>query len=274
VNVVEFQNVERAFSAGSRIGPLSFSLSEKQVTVFLGPNGAGKTTTFKLLLGLRSPTAGTVRLWGEKAGSKNVRSRVGYTSQDLTYPAHLTAEEILNLVTSHFEFPTSSAELRERFALEKIWRKQLGGFSGGERRRLGLACALIGKPRLLVLDEPTTGLDVDGKKLLWSEITKFRDDGGTVLFSTHDISEASMVGDRVLLIDGGQIKIDGSMDEILGPLDYKRLRYTQNGTVTERISHQSDADVKALFQSSDAVTNLEIRRLSLEEALVMYRKEP
>ncbi len=273
MKVVDFQKVERAFSKSSRIGPLTFSLAEKQVTVFLGPNGAGKTTTFKMLLGLRRPTAGRIELWGEAAGSKSVKSRIGYTSQDLSYPPHLTAEEVLSLLGTHFENPLPLGDLQDRFQLEKVWKKQLGGLSGGERRRVGLAWDLIGLPKFLVLDEPTTGLDADGKKRLWSEIAAFRDSGGTVLLSTHDISEASTIGDRVLVIDKGTIQLDGSMNEILGPLDYKRFRYLQNGMVKEWISHQSDADARKLLASGEDISNLEIRRLNLEEALVVYREQ-
>lgn len=273
MNVVEFENVERLHLASNCVGPLSFCLTEKQVTVFLGPNGAGKTTTFKMLLGLTRPSAGTIMVWGQNAGLMEVRSRIGYTSQDLTYPPHLTPEEILDLLSSHFSKPSPPAELRERFQLEKVWRKQLGGLSGGERRRVGLACALIGKPKLLVLDEPTTGLDADGKKRLWREIANFREEGGSVILSTHDLSEASSIGDRVLLIDQGKIQLDGGLAEITGSLDYKRIRFARDGTTQEYISRQSDIDARELLQSGSHVSNLEIRRLNLEEALEIYRAQ-
>ena len=271
MNVVEFQNVERQHSETNGVGPLTFCLSESQVTVFLGPNGAGKTTTFKMLLGLSRPSAGTIRVWGKNAGSPEVRARIGYTSQDLTYPQHLNAKEILDLISVHFENPLPTLELRERFQLEKVWNKQLGGLSGGERRRVGLACALIGKPKLLVLDEPTTGLDSDGKKRLWREIARFRETGGSVILSTHDIAEASSIGDRVLLIDQGKIQIDGKIAEIAGPLDYKRVRFDRDSATHEYISRQSDIDARELFLSGSQVSNLEIRRLNLEEALEIYR---
>lgn len=270
-SVVEFKNVEKFYGKTQVLGPISFELRRGQITVFLGANGAGKSTTFKLMLGLRQPTTGSVKLLGHSPRDPGARAKVGYTSQDLSYPSHLTAREVLHLVSSHFDRPVPLDEMRTRFGLEKIWKNQLGGISGGERRRVGLACALVGRPELLVLDEPTTGLDPDSRKLLWKEIESFRLLGGTVLLSTHDLREAGEIGDRVLLIDVGQIKIDGSIEEILKTINFKKISYELDGREIETTSMASDQDLKRLIESGVPFKGLEIRSLDLEEAIEIYR---
>lgn len=274
--LVEFRNVTKAYGGDKKplLGPISFNLHRGQITVFLGPNGAGKSTTFKLMLGLREPTAGSISLLGLPPRDPAARARVGYTSQDLSYPAHLSAKEILTLVGSHFENPISKDELCRRFQLEKIWNHQLGGLSGGEKRRVGLACALIGRPELLVLDEPTTGLDVDAKRVLWNEISQFKLAGGTVLLSTHDLAEAGTMADRVLLIDAGLIKLDGTMADILKPIDFKKVVYFEDGVRKEHTWRDSDSELRSLIAAGVNFQDLEVRKLGLEEALEIYRGKP
>lgn len=184
----------------------------------------------------------------------------------------LTAKEVLSLVSSHFQNPVSLIELRERFDLSKIWTNKLGGLSGGERRRVGLACAIVGRPELLILDEPTTGLDVESRKLLWNELRQFKASGGAILMATHDLYEAGLIGDRVLLLDKGQLRIDGSMEQILSPIDFKRIRYEVAGQWTELSVRESDQEVRRLIESRVEFRNLEIRRLGLEEALEIHRE--
>ena len=274
--LARFQDVTKSYrkQAGGQpeIGPLSFELRKNEITVFLGPNGAGKSTAFKLLLGLREPSSGAVTLFGDSPRNPATRRRVGYTSQDLSYPAHLSAKEVLHLVSSHFPNPVPLPDLRSRFELEKIWNNKLGGLSGGERRRVGLACALLGHPELLVLDEPTTGLDVESRRLLWNEIRAFKAAGGAVLMATHDLHEAGHIGDRVLLLHKGRLRLDGSMAEILAPIDFKRLRYEVDGAITEISVRESDLEIRRLIETNVEFRNLEVRRLGLEEALEFHRE--
>lgn len=273
--LAKFENVTKSYirSSGHKpeIGPLSFELRRNEITVFLGPNGAGKSTAFKLLMGLREPSSGNITLFGSSPRSPETRKRVGYTSQDLSYPAHLSAKEVLHLVSAHFENPVPLSELCDRFDLAKIWSNKLGGLSGGERRRVGLACALVGRPELLVLDEPTTGLDVDSRRQLWEEIRAFKQAGGAILMATHDLHEAGLIGDRVLLLHKGQLKLDGSMQDILAPIDFKRVRYEVAGQITEVSVRDSDSEIRKLIETRVEFRNLEIRRLGLEEALEIHR---
>jgi ABC-2 type transport system ATP-binding protein len=269
-SIADFENVEKSYLGKPALGPLSFRLSPGQVTVFLGPNGAGKSTTFKILLGLREPTKGIARLFGHSPRSPEARLRVGYTSQDLSYPAHLNTCEVLSLVKGHFPNTLDLEELKRRFKLERVWKNKLGGLSGGERRRVGLACALIGRPELLILDEPTTGLDVESRKQLWQEIESFKKQGGSVLMATHDLHEAGLIADRVLLIEKGQLRIDGTIEEILKPIDFKRLRYQANGKTFEESVNDSDAKIRDLVNQGTHFENLEVRRLGLEEALEIH----
>jgi ABC-2 type transport system ATP-binding protein len=269
-SVAEFEKVEKSYHGQAAVGPLSFRLHPGQVTVFLGPNGAGKSTTFKILLGLREPSKGTARLFGHSPRSPEARKRVGYTSQDLSYPSHLTTREVLAWVKGHFEKAFQLDELRGRFQLDSIWKSKLGGLSGGERRRVGLACAMIGQPELLVLDEPTTGLDLESRKQLWREIEDFKKKGGTVLLATHDLHEAGLIADRVLLLEKGRLRIDGTIDEILRPIDFKRLSYSVDGQTIEESVKDSDSRIRDLVLQGITFQNLEVRRLGLEEALEIH----
>jgi ABC-2 type transport system ATP-binding protein len=274
--LAKFENVTKSYKIKSdpsspEIGPLSFELRKNEITIFLGPNGAGKSTAFKLLLGLRLPNSGRVTLFGSSPRSSETRKRIGYTSQDLSYPAQLSTKEILHLVSAHFDNPVPIAELCERFDLIKIWSNKLGGLSGGERRRVGLACALAGRPELLILDEPTTGLDVESRAKLWSELREFKKSGGAILMATHDLHEAGLIGDRVLLLHEGKLKLDGSLQEILAPIDFKRLRYEISGQTIELSVRDSDSEIRKLVEARTEFQNLEIKRLGLEEALQIHR---
>jgi ABC-2 type transport system ATP-binding protein len=187
----------------------------------LGPNGAGKTTTLEILVGLQNPTAGRVSVLGREWGEddRSLRSRIGVSLQETRFPERLKVSEVVALFASFY--PRSRDPLsviREVGLAEKAgaWTSKL---SGGQRQRLALACALVGDPELLVLDEPTTGLDPQARLAFGDSILSYKDRGRTILVSTHSMEEAQRLCDRVAIIDRGKVLTVGSPADLIASLD-------------------------------------------------------
>lgn len=173
----------------------------------LGPNGAGKTTTIEILEGLVQPTSGEVEVLGQRWGQRDraLRQQIGISLQETRLPDRQTVRETLRLFRSFYRRGIDPEKVLRRVALEEkgdTWNNQL---SGGQRQRLAVACALVGDPQLLFLDEPTTGLDPQSRRSLWEIICQFRDLGRTVLLTTHYMDEAERLCDRVAIVDRGRV---------------------------------------------------------------------
>jgi ABC-2 type transport system ATP-binding protein len=173
----------------------------------LGPNGAGKTTTVEILEGLLQPTAGAVEVLGMRwsTDERALRERIGVSLQQTHLPERLTVTEVLTLFRSFFSNGRDPAEVLRLVALEEKRSAWYGKLSGGQKQRLAIACALVGDPELLFLDEPTTGLDPQSRLQLWDVIEAFKRDGRTVLLTTHHMDEAERLCDRVAIVDHGKV---------------------------------------------------------------------
>jgi ABC-2 type transport system ATP-binding protein len=186
-----------------------------EVLALLGPNGAGKTTALSLLTGLRRPDSGRVALFGRDPRVPAARSSIGVTPQESGFPPTLRVRELVDLIRAHFPDPAPANELLERFGLAELERRQTGGLSGGQRRRLSVALAFAGRPKLLLLDEPTTGLDVETRRAVWSEVRSYAGAGGTVLLTTHHLEEAEALASRVVLLRSGRVAAEGTFADLL-----------------------------------------------------------
>src|SRR5690606_29217046 len=191
-----------------------------------GPNGAGKTTLLTLLAGLRRPSSGQVELFGENPRQVRSRRHLGTTPQQTALPPVLRVSEVIDLVGAHFEDRVPTAELAEEFGLGDLLRRQAGALSGGQQRRLSVALAFVGRPRLVLLDEPTTGLDVDIRHVLWDAIRAFHAEGGTVLLTSHYLDEVEALAQRAVVIDHGRILADDSVDAIRALVGVHRVSLT------------------------------------------------
>jgi ABC-2 type transport system ATP-binding protein len=183
----------------------------------LGPNGAGKTTTVEILEGLLDPTSGRVEVLGMRwaTDERALRQRLGVSLQQTHLPERLTVREILRLFRSFFDRGRDLGELLRVVALDDkadTWSDKL---SGGQKQRLAVASALVGDPDLLFLDEPTTGLDPQSRLQLWDVVQRFKDDGKTVLLTTHYMDEAERLCDRVAIIDHGKVLADGHPAQLI-----------------------------------------------------------
>src|SRR5207248_7450917 len=164
-SALAFRAAEKRFGAKVALAPLDLAIEQGELVALLGPNGAGKTTLVSLVTGLRRPSAGTVRLFGSDPRDWRARVRLGTTPQQMDFPPTLRGREILDLARAHAAAPPTLAELAERFDLDDVLSVQNGSLSGGQRRRLALALAFANAPTLVVLDEPTTGFDVEARRV-------------------------------------------------------------------------------------------------------------
>jgi ABC-2 type transport system ATP-binding protein len=206
---VTFRRAEKRFGGRVALHPLDLTIDRGERVVLLGPNGAGKTTLAGLVLGLRRPDRGEVRVFGRDPRDWRARAAVGSTPQEMGFPPTLRGREILELARAHSPSPPSLSLLVDRFGLDDVIARQTGALSGGQRRRLALALAFAGGPDLVVLDEPTTGLDVETRRGAWDAITAFGAAGGTVLLATHQLDEADALAQRIVVLSKGTVLADG-----------------------------------------------------------------
>ncbi|HVN17169.1 MAG TPA: ABC transporter ATP-binding protein [Dongiaceae bacterium] len=186
----------------------------------LGPNGAGKTTTIEILEGLLQPTSGEVSIFGHawSKDEREMREWLGISLQETRLSEKLTVRETIDLFASFYREPRATEEVMEQLQLTEKADAWVGKLSGGQRQRLAVATALVCNPRILFLDEPTTGLDPQSRRQLWDIIRAFQQHGGTVLLTTHYMDEAERLCDRLAIVDHGQIIAQGSPTDLINRL--------------------------------------------------------
>ena len=272
----------RGYGPVTALDGVSLDVPAGQLLGLLGPNGAGKTTLLQLLAGLRRPTAGTVELFGGDPRDAARRRRLGCTPQDTGLPPTLKVREVVDFVAGHFDNPVPRAELLEQFGLTGLERRQTGGLSGGQKRRLVVAVAFVGRPDLVLLDEPTTGLDVEARHALWDAVRAYHQGGGTVVLTSHYLEEVEALAERVVVIDQGRVRADGTLAEIRSLVPARRVRLrafdlpdlagversTRDGDRYELWTADSDALVRRLVTTGVAFTDLEVSAASLEDAFL------
>lgn len=199
---------------------LSLEIATGECFGLLGPNGAGKTTTIEILEGLLEPTSGQVTILGHtwQENPRELRERLGISLQETRLSEKLTVRETIELFSSFYTQPRSAIEVLEMLQLEEKADSWVGKLSGGQKQRLAVATALVGNPKLLFLDEPTTGLDPQSRRQLWEIIRNFQRNGGTVLLTTHYMDEAERLCDRLAIVDHGQVIAEGTPADLIARL--------------------------------------------------------
>ena len=196
---------------------LSLAIQAGECFGLLGPNGAGKTTTIEILEGLLEPTSGEVSILGRswKANPRELREYIGISLQETRLSEKLTVRETIELFASFYSQPRSTEEVLSALQLNEKSEALVGKLSGGQKQRLAVATALVASPKVLFLDEPTTGLDPQSRRQLWEIIRAFQREGGTVLLTTHYMDEAERLCDRLAIVDHGQIIAEGTPAELI-----------------------------------------------------------
>jgi Cu-processing system ATP-binding protein len=214
---VNLDQVSKCYGKIEAVRDVTLALDRGETTALVGHNGAGKTTLLKLMLGLVRPSAGTIRVLGDNpaAGEFAARSKVGYLPENVSFNAALTGREILSFYARLKREPTTTAlRLLDLVGLGSAATRRVGTYSKGMRQRLGLAQALIGEPQLLLLDEPTTGLDPALRLSFYEIVQALRDRGATVVLSSHALAELGERADRVVIMSRGAMVANGSIDEL------------------------------------------------------------
>ncbi|WP_323959393.1 ATP-binding cassette domain-containing protein [Arthrobacter sp. JZ12] len=277
--------VTKSFAGNPALDGVTLQIRAGESVGLLGPNGAGKSTLISLLAGLRRPDAGSVRLFDGDPSSPRTRLRLGITPQATAVPQNLTVGEAVRFVAGHYPDPVPAGQLLEDFGLTAIERKQCGGLSGGQQRRLLVALALVGRPELVILDEPTTGLDVDARETLWAQLREYRRSGGTLLITSHYLEEIQALANRVVVIDRGTVIADGTVDQIRSRVAVSKVSFetglpassflalpgavdaatAENGRTTV-VTQDADATVRELVVGNLPFGQLEVHAATLEEA--------
>ena len=283
MKAVLLQQVKKKLGQHDVLKNISFSVEEGNACALLGPNGAGKSTTLSLILGLRRPSSGVVQVFERSASESSVKVLRSTTPQELDFPQQLRVEEIFQFIGTQF---SQVQEWSEALQFSHLFKRQAGGLSGGEKRKLGLLLALSLKPRLLILDEPTTGMDVESRNQLWSLLSQLKSKGITLLLCSHDLHEVEMLADQVVIVDRGEALFQGSVHEIRNRVRFVRVRVQCSGDVSLGpgvVQSGRDAQgwsllvkdgaewVRWLVQTHPNFTGLEVRAATLEEAFLHLR---
>jgi ABC-2 type transport system ATP-binding protein len=287
--ILAFDRVSKSYGPVRALNDFSFALERGEIVAVLGPNGAGKTTALEIALGLRMPTSGSVRIFDQSPRRGAARARLGATPQESGFPDALRVREILAFVATHYASPSGLEQTLAVFGLSELADRRADTLSGGESRRLALAIAFVGNPELIVLDEPTTGLDAQSRRRLW-QVVRAATQGRSVLLSTHYFEEAEALATRIVVLDRGRLLFDGDPQRLRARFGVRRLVYEGEpldparagveATLERRdgrtvvTTADADAYVRALVASGTHFSDLEIARPSLEEAFLAITGEP
>ncbi|WP_406487893.1 ABC transporter ATP-binding protein [Streptomyces phaeochromogenes] len=287
-SVVGFDQVTKTYGSVRAVDGLTLALHPGETVALLGPNGAGKSTTLDLLLGLKHPDGGSVRVFGGSPREAIVGGRVGAMLQSGGLMDEVTVGELVRLACDLHPKPFPVSDVLARASLTQLADRKVNKLSGGQQQRVRFALATAGDSDLIVLDEPTTGMDVSARQAFWATMREQADQGRTVLFATHYLEEADAIADRVLVLHRGRLLADGTAAEIKAKAGARRIAFDLEGPIDEpalrdlpfltaldvsghtvRIqSSDADATVHALYGLGVYPRNLEVAGLGLEQAFV------
>ena len=283
---IALRGVRKNFGSVQAVRGIDLDISSGEIVAFLGPNGAGKTSTIDITLGLSQPNAGSVAVYGLHPRQAISRGLVSAVMQTGGLLKDLTVAETVEYTASLFTDTRPVAEVLQRAGITSIADRLVGKCSGGEQQRLRFAMALLPDPELLILDEPTTGMDVEGRRSFWSAIRQDANRGRTVLFATHYLEEADAYADRIILLRHGKVVADGTSSEVKAMAAGRTVRFTMASpdqaallaipgaeSVEVRgetvLVHASDSDAVARYLLTQTqARDMEITTRGLEDAFI------
>jgi len=291
LTVASLESVSKNYGSVRALHGVNFRIGAGELVALLGPNGAGKTTAVKLLLGLMEPNAGKVRVFGGDPTNPENRIKTGAMLQVGRVPETLRVREHIDLFSSYYRAPMPAEHVLALAGLEGLQDRKFGELSGGQKQRVLFALAVCGDPDLVFLDEPTVGLDVEARRLLWDEIRRLVGRGKTVLLTTHYLQEADALAHRIAVIHQGEIIAEGTPADIKAKTSGKRIRcITSLSLTTLRLIpgvtavkedreafeiHTSMAEpvLRELFQRDARLSGLEVASAGLEEAFLALTQD-
>ena len=284
--VVRTRNLKKSYGNVVALPDLNLDIRAGELLALLGPNGAGKTTLVHVLLGMARPDSGSVSVFGADPYTGEVQTRVGAMLQVGRVPETLKVREHIDLFSSYYPSPLSMDETLAIAGLAEIKNRPYGELSGGQKQRVLFAIAICGDPDLLFLDEPTVGLDVEARRLMWTQIRSLIARGKTVLLTTHYLNEADALADRILVLNRGAIIAEGTPAEIKARAMGKQIRCTSRLSIEEVrgipgvLSAKADRNafeiqvqtaepvVRELLERDSWLADLEVNNAGLEEAFL------
>jgi ABC-2 type transport system ATP-binding protein len=290
--VVSFENVSKHYGSLRAVDGLSLDLRAGETVALLGPNGAGKSTSLDMLLALRKPTSGKIRMFGSDPYHAVKSGRVGAMLQSGGLMPEVTVLELVTLVAGLQPRPVPIATTMRRAGIESIAGQRVDRLSGGQTQRVRFALAIAGECDLVVLDEPTTAMDVETRRRFWASMKEEVAEGKTLLFATHYLEEADQAADRILVINRGRLLADGTPAEIKARAGAKHMSFRldnvnepfllalpgivsvdMRGDVVQIQSSDSDATLYALIDAGYRPRELEVGSLGLEQAFLAITAE-
>jgi ABC-2 type transport system ATP-binding protein len=290
-NGIELTALEKSY--GSSSGPvravrgIDIAVARGETVALLGPNGAGKSTTIDMLLGLQAPDRGTVAVFGDAPAQAIKRGRIGAMLQTGGLLRDLSVRELVAMMAALYPTPLPVDETLELAQVADLGEKRTDKLSGGQTQRVRFAIALVSNPDLLVLDEPTVGMDVEARHAFWATVRGFADRGKTVVFATHYLEEADSFADRAVLMARGRVVADGPTTEIKAMVGSRRIRATlpdvelelleglpgvtraeRRGEAVVLVCSDSDTAIRALLAAEPQARDIEIAGAGLEEAFL------
>lgn len=280
-SALEARNLVKRYPGVVAVDDLSFDVSEGICFGLLGPNGAGKTTTVEIIEGVTQATSGEVWYFGEPAGER-FREEAGIQFQNTALQDHVTVKETLQMFRSLYDRKADLDTIIEQCSLQELLDRDNRKLSGGQRQRLFLAVALVNRPRIIFLDEPTTGLDPQARRNFWELVQKIQSEGATIIMTTHYMDEAQILCNEIAIMDAGKIIAQGSPDELLrkqyegliiempveditGDLSSIEHRLIETLGIIEINSNDVSASITALSAQATNLNRIKIRQPNLED---------
>lgn len=287
----------RLQAAGKRYGALAaldgvdLEVRAGEVVSLLGANGAGKSTAIGLMLGLLQPGSGSAELFGQPPGTMQARRRTGVMLQDGGVHGDLKVRELLQLTCSYYPQPRSIEDCAALAGLQELLDRRYDKLSGGQQRRVQFALAVCGRPQLLFLDEPTTGLDIEARQQLWQAVRALVAEGCGVLLTTHYLEEAEALSDRVVVLDRGRVIASGSVGAIRSRVAQRRIRCvstldaarvsawpqvlsaSRDNDRLEIVAGTAEPVVRRLLEADPALQDLEVLRAGLADAFIHLTRQ-
>jgi ABC-type multidrug transport system ATPase subunit len=289
--LAELSSVRKVFRKVVALEGIDLQVRSGELLALLGPNGAGKTTAIGLMLGLNRPEAGSVRLFGQAPQSLEARRNIGVMMQEVYLAPELRVREHIDLAASYYPAPLAAAAVMEMTHTVSLANRPYGKLSGGQKRQTQFAIAICGRPKLLFLDEPTVGLDLQAREMVWGALRRLVSQGVSIVLTTHYIEEAEALADRVAVLAKGHMVASGSVNEIRALVARKCITCSTRLTAeevqrwpdvesvssdTQRlriVAIDGEAVVRRLLAGDQQLQDLEVRRAGLAEAFSQLTKE-
>ncbi len=280
------ENVVKTYGKIRALDGLTLELRAGEVLAVLGANGAGKSTAIAQLLGLSLPDSGRAELFGESPQALVARRQVGVMLQSAGIPPTNTVRELIHLTCSYYADPLEVDEAARMAGVDALLNRRYAALSGGQQRRVQFALAICGRPKLVFLDEPTTGLDIDARQSLWRAIRQLVDNGTSVLLTTHYLEEAEALANRIVVVDHGKVLAEGTPREIASRVARSRIRClsalnvetvaawpgvesaVREGARLQIVCETPEAILRRLLDADDALSGLEVSATGLAEAFL------